>query len=233
MSLTLKLQQFSGPLDVLLALIEEKRMPITDLSISAVTEQYLQHVEKLDAINPEELADFLGIATKLVLYKSKLLLPQFFPEEEEDEQSLQEQLRRYKLFVDVSKHVSGLWTKKRYSVFRVEPPKKQHEFVPPQKTTQDTMHKSMVQLLRRLAPLKPLPQVTVHKTISVKEKIQTIRQLLKKVKTVHFHDIVSSKKNKSEIIIGFLAVLELVKQQHIALSQNTSFSDIVISPAKQ
>lgn len=220
--------QFSGPLDVLLSLLTEKKLAITEFAISEVTEHYLAAIENLEERDPDDLADFLVVATKLLILKSKSLLPQFF-QEEEDEQSLEAQLKLYKQFVDASKHIARHWNTPERSYPRIEPPRIQTEVVLPLNVTQDKLHAAMLHLVRLLAPRKALPEVRIDKAVSVKEKIAQIHVLLANMKRCSFGQVITDAKNKTEIIIGFLAILELVKQRVVVLSQKETFDDIVIS----
>lgn len=222
-------KQFSGPLDLLLSLIADQKMSINDIAISEVTEQYVAYVETLDedAISGEELADFLVIAAKLLLLKAKTLLP-LFMKEEEDGPSLADQLRVYQAFVEASRWINTLWQKPVRGFFRVEPMRKAEGFVPPANVTMDSVHRSMVQLVNRLAPPKPLPRTTMDKGISLKEKITILKTLIHKHKSMLFHHTIDNMRNKTEVIISFLALLELVKQQEIMFSQEMQFGDIFL-----
>lgn len=226
---TVNLEQFTGPLDLLLALIAEEKMPITELSLSKVTEQYVAYVESLeeDAISPEELADFLVIAAKLLLLKSKALLP-FFTKEEEDGPSLADQLRLYKAFIDASKSVNKLWLNPSRALFRAEPLRKSEGFVPPANVTLASVCQSMLQLINRLAPPKPLPKTLMDKAVSLKEKIASLKSLIQKHKSLLFHHTIENVRNKTEVIVSFLALLELVKQQEVQFNQETQFGDIFL-----
>lgn len=222
-----ELAQFSGPLDLLLSLIKENKLNISQLSLSAITEQYLRYLDKLEKNKEEELADFLVIGTRLLYLKSRLLLPQFVPEAEDGE-SLEEQLKLYKLFVDASRKFNKIWQNRYFSFFRIEPLRKNKEFVAPTNLSGENLQSSMVNLLVRLKPLKPLPQTTIDATISMKEKLESIRNILKKVGKVNFFEILGKARNRTEVIVSFLALLELVKQKTVFLKQNTPFSDIAI-----
>lgn len=221
------LQQFSGPLDLLLSLVEGEELDITTVSLSGVTEQYLKYLDEHEEITTDELADFLTVAAKLLLLKSKLLLPKFLSEEE-DGPDLASQLRLYKAFVETSRKVQTLWLNDSRGVFRVEPVRKADGFVPPENVTVDSLHGRMVQLIKRLKPLKALPKTTIDRTVSLKEKIQHIRTLLGKEKKVLFHEVLMNSRNRTEVIVGFLALLELMKQRTALLHQDETFSDIVI-----
>ena len=227
MSVEIKLEQFSGPFDLLLSLIGEQKMSISEIALSEVTEQYLNYLDKIENNRAEELADFLVVATRLLFLKSKYLLPQFTPEEPEGP-GLEEQLRLYKAFVDASKKINNIWLNNNKSVFRIEPPRKAEGFVPPENLTLDSMYQSMVKLVHRLKPPKPLPQTKIDKTISLKEKINNIRRLLSRRNKIGFREMLSGAENKTELIVGFLALLELVKQSSVVLNQSSSFEDIMI-----
>lgn len=223
----LKLQQFSGPLDLLLNLIEDQKLPITELSISAVTEQYLEYLSSLEQESPDEIADFLVIASRILLMKAKAILPMFLPEEEIGP-SLEDQLRIYKKFVEASRLLNKKWLSPLRSFFRLEPVRKAEGFVPPENATTKSMHKSMLNLVSRLKPPKPLPQIEMDKTVSVKEVIERIKDLLKSHKQFDFHKSLKERENKTEMILGFLALLELVKQQVVHLDQQSHFGDILV-----
>ncbi|OGH77790.1 MAG: hypothetical protein A2469_00920 [Candidatus Magasanikbacteria bacterium RIFOXYC2_FULL_40_16] len=223
----IKLEQFSGPLDLLLSLIKDNELNITELALSEITEQYLKYLDKLEDNRAEELADFLVIGTRLLYLKSRLLLPQFGPEEEEGP-SLEEQLKLYKTFVDLSRKVNKLWNYKDRSVFRVEPPRKAESFVAPVNLDKSVLYDNMVQLLNRLKPLKPLPETRIDKAISMKEKLDKIRNILKKNKSINFLELLENANNRTEVIVSFLALLELVKQKAVILKQEATFADIAI-----
>jgi len=208
----IKLEQFSGPLDLLLSLIKDNELNITELALSEITEQYLKYLDKLEDNRAEELADFL---------------PQFGPEEEEGP-SLEEQLKLYKTFVDLSRKVNKLWNYKDRSVFRVEPPRKAESFVAPVNLDKSVLYDNMVQLLNRLKPLKPLPETRIDKAISMKEKLDKIRNILKKNKSINFLELLENANNRTEVIVSFLALLELVKQKAVILKQEATFADIAI-----
>jgi segregation and condensation protein A len=230
MAVNLELNKFSGPLDLLLSLIKDNKFNISELNLSQVTEQYLDYLDKLEKNKEEELSDFLVVGTRLLFLKSRMLLPQF-DVEEEDDHSLTEQLKLYKVFVDASKIVSKLWLNKKRSVFRVEPLRKSAEFVPPLNLSQDNLQKNMLQLINRLRPLKPLPQTRIDKAVSLKERLDKIRRIVNKKSKVEFFELIDNSKNKTEVIVSFLALLELMKQKTVELKQDNSFSDILIEKA--
>lgn len=225
------LEQFQGPLDLLLSLIEEEKMVITDIALSRVTEQFFEYLNKLEEKNPAEIADFLVVASKLVFLKSRHLLPYLYPEAEEGP-SLADQLKLYQRYADASKVVLRLWERGNVGYPRVEPPPpaggSAKEFVMPLNATTDRLKDAFVWLLKRLKPMVALPQVAIDRTVSVKQKIESIFQALQKIKKMSFGDVVGRAVNRTEVIVTFLAVLELVKQERVAVEQGSAFGDFVL-----
>ncbi len=224
------LEKFQGPLDLLLQLIEQEQLNISEISISKVTEHYFKHLEKIEHKQPEELADFLVIATKLVYLKSKQLLPYLQPEVEEGP-SLAEQLKLYKRYAEASVFVAELWQKGVVAYARVEPVHISHEFFPPQNATVLNLHTTMALVINRLKPLRPLPQVTIDHSVSVKQQVENLYRTLQELKKFYFSDILKNSRNRTEVIVNFLAVLELVKQSRVTIEQGEAFDDMEIQRA--
>lgn len=224
----IRLSQFTGPYDLLLSLVGEKKLNISELALSEVTEQFLRYVDGLPNHKAEELADFLVVATRLVLLKARMLLPQFAVEDDDGDGSLEDQLRLYKQFVDASKKINKLWLSPELGFFRFESPRRPAGFLPGAFVTSDRLHDAMLQLVRRLTPPKPIPETSIDRAISLKERIDRIRDLLKKTGKINFYELVSESGNKTEVIVSFLALLELVKQKTLTLYQDDAFGDIVI-----
>lgn len=221
------LEQYNGPLDVLLSLIQEKEMHISEISLGEVTEQFLSYIDTIEKVHPEELADFLVIASKLLLMKSRALLPQLMPQEEM-ETDLADQLRMYKMYVDVSKKINERWENAQISYTRTEPVRVPENPEPPDNVTTDGLQACMKRLLHKLTPPKPLPKTHIDKTVSLKEKIKQFRDFLSSRKQFSYHEALGTEHNKTEAIVGFLAILELVKQRSATLRQSALFGDITI-----
>lgn len=230
MNAEFKLEKFNGPLDLLLSLIDGQELNISELALSEVTEQFLDHLNRVEDRKPEDLADFLVVATRLLFIKSNRLLPQFAPEEEEGP-SLEDQLRVYRAFVEASKKLNNLWLDPSRSVFRTEPPRRPEEFVAPENLATDNLRESFALLLKKIEPVKPLPKTQIDKNVSVKETIERIRKILKSSKDTSFNTVLQDSHNRTEVIVGFLALLELVKDGAVALRQTNNFKDILINKA--
>jgi segregation and condensation protein A len=224
----IKLEKFQGPLDLLLQLIELEKLNITEVSLSQITEQFLNFLDKLEKDRSEELADFLVIATKLVYLKSKTLLPYLYPEEEEGP-SLADQLKMYQQYISASKKINILWTQNKIAYGRIEPPIKNTEFVLPLNARGEDLLKSMQKLVSRLRPLNPLPKIMIDRAISVKQKVESIWHALKQHKKMNFKDLLVTAENKTEVIVSFLALLELMRDQKAFISQNDAFGDMEVN----
>lgn len=221
------LDQFSGPFSLLISLIDDEKLSISDLSLSQVTEQYLAYLDGLEEKKAEELSDFLVVASRLLLLKARLLLPQLMPDEEEGP-DLAEQLRLYKMFVKASRHIDKLWLAQATSYGRVEALRKATEFVVPKNVTSKNLLESMWHLIKRIRPPKPMPEMSIDKTVSLRETITKFKNLFKKLNALTFDECLSEKGNKTEILVSFLAILELVKQNIVSLRQSSNFDTIHI-----
>ena len=228
MSTVFTLEKFEGPLDLLLQLIDQEELAITDVAIARVTEQYLKYLDSLEERRSEELADFLVVATKLVYLKSKMLLPYLYPPEDEGP-SLTDQLKLYKQYVEASKVVESLWMEGQVAYGRIEPPIKVEEFLLPINAQGENLYGSMVLLLKKLKPVNPLPKVAIDRTISLKQKIENIFQILQQIKKLSFTEVVGKAESRTEIIVSFLAILELVKQQRVYINQDVCFEEMNIA----
>lgn len=228
MSANLKLDKFAGPLDVLLQLIEREELDITEIALSQITEQYFAYLDKLEKNRSEKLADFLVVAAKLVYLKSRNLLPYLYPVEEE-EVSLADQLKMYRAYIEASKHISSLWAKNRVAYNRIEPPIRSKEFVLPGNTNIESLLASFRIVLKRLQPFSPLPRVTIDHSISVKQTIDKIRNLINLRKQLNFSNLLSNSNSRTEIIVSFLALLELLKNKVVSIKQGSSYGELEVA----
>ncbi len=224
------LNNFTGPLDILLSLIQEKKKDISEVAISEVTDQFLQYLDTLPENDANEIADFLVVAARLLYLKSKTLLPNFLPEEDMGP-SLADQLRLYQRFVAVSKDLQERWLDQHFSVYHVETPQIVIPEGLPKNVSLESLLQSMELLVKRLRPPKPLPETKIDRTVSLKEKIDRIRSLLQKGKEFSFLTM-TDRQNKTDLIVSFLAVLELVKLRMATMHQSDHFGDIMITPSR-
>lgn len=216
----INIEKFQGPLSLLLDLIEQNKLDITEVSLSEVTDQYLAKLdERRGELGGEELADFLLIAAKLLVIKSRALLPSFNPEEEGV--SLEDQLKMYKAFRDATKVVAGIIKRKNFSFGR-EPFKirSQVSFSPPEKLTIKMLQSRFKEVIASLErSIIRLPKKTLKKIVSLSERIQDLRILLAKSAKFGFAEFIKSAKSRAEVVVSFLALLELIKQRELAAEQ--------------
>ena len=227
----IKLQQFEGPLDLLLKMIEEQKLDITEVSLAAIAERYVERI-KQNGIDPEELADFLVIAAKLLLIKSKTLLPFLLPEEEEAEiKDFENQLKIYKDFLEASKKITGLLGERRWMFARQFNKKLLTEekfFYPPKNVTARVLKQSYQGLIGRLKTEEQLEEKTLAAAVNIEAKMSLIQSLLKKLNKLNFSRLLNEAATKVDVIVSFLALLELMKQRTILARQGELFEEIQI-----
>ncbi len=230
---SVKISQFEGPLDLLLSLIEQRQLDITTIALAEVTEQFLAYLKALEQIDPTVLADFLAIAAKLLVIKSKAILPTLEIEKEEEDSiiDLQSQLILYKQFKEVAKFLKQLDAKRQQSWTRVTTFEERINFFPDSNTTTKELHSAILGIVMQLKELDSLPKAKVKEAISIQEKIDHLREHLSSQVETKLSDLLKTAKNKQEIIITFLALLELIKQRIFSAEQEALFADVVIKKA--
>ena len=231
MEYRIALEQFEGPLDLLLRLIESEKLDITTISLAKVTDQYLAFIRREEELPADEVVDFLVVAAKLIYIKSKYLLPSLDVATEEDGIDLEQQLKLYREFVEASKKVHRMIGKHRFSYVRLVPVKLVREagFSPPTNLQLAGMPAIVASVLARIETVLQLPKFVLASAMSIKEKINVLRERIKDG-IVHFASLHSSGK-KVDVIVSFLALLELVKQRDVVADQKELFSEITISKA--
>lgn len=225
----IKLEKFEGPLDLLLHLIEEEEMDISEISLAHITDQYIEYLERMEDVDPREMADFLVVAAKLLWIKSKTLLPSL-ETDEADGSDLAAQLKIYKEYHDASLIIQKMIAKKQFTFVREKPPLAFGEtfFNPPAWLTGEKLVGVMREIISDLEPIVRLPRGVVKSAISIQEKIQQIRDLIRGKIEIKFYSIVKKAKSRVEVIVNFLAVLELLKHRHIIVTQEKMFGEINI-----
>lgn len=225
-----KIQQFTGPLDLLLQLIEQQKMDITEIAIASVTEQFLQYIKKLENIDPTSLADYLSIAAKLLVIKSKSILPTLEVEREEEDNAidLEAQLILYKKFKEAAKYLKYLDGQRKQSFTREVSFEEKITFYPDPEVNQTTLYHSILHVLKALDEINSLPKATVKEAISIQEKITTLQNNISEQIEMKMSDLIAKAKNKTEVIVTFLALLELIKQRILSVDQEQIFSEIII-----
>jgi segregation and condensation protein A len=225
-----KVSQFEGPLDLLLSLIEERQLDITKIALAEVTEQFLQHLKQLEKVDPTMLADYLSIAAKLLVIKSKAILPTLEIEEEEEDAGfdLEAKLLLYKQFKEVAKYLKTLDNKRKQSFSRSVTFEQKISFYPDPSVTTKEIHGAILGVLMGLKELDSLPKAKLKEAISIQEKIDHLQIALGSKVETKLSDLLKTAKNKGEIIVTFLALLELIKQKIFVADQEALFADVII-----
>ena len=233
MELDLKINEFEGPLDLLLHLIKENKMDIFDIKIEEITEQYLSYIKKQESMNLEIDSEYLVLASELIEIKSKLLLPhekEVIDEEESDpREELMNRLLEYQAYKEITK------TLKEKELIRQEiytkAPSSLKEYVDSDTdikmdVTLDDLVDAFQKFLERKKESKPLTTKVTENEITVSSRRSDIKMLLSKGKKVSFFKLFPVY-TKEYVVATFLAVLEMVKNKEIIITQNDTFDDIV------
>lgn len=231
-SYTIKTDNFEGPLGLLLGLIEKRKLHINDVSLSTVTEDYIGYMNRIGELHPGEVSSFVLVASTLLLIKSKSLLPNLnlTNEEEGDIKNLEDRLRLYEIFNKL-----GLNIKKSFGdklIFTpLEKKSKQIVFLPDQQITPDSMMTLVRGVLGNMPKKIILPKVEVKKVVSIEEMISKLTDRIQDSMKMSFRDFAgkgASKEEKVVVIVGFLAMLELVRQGILSVIQDNHYGDITI-----
>lgn len=241
MSYEIKLETFEGPLDLLLHLIDKEEMDIYDIQIAKITDQYLQYLNTMQDLQLEIASEFIVMAATLLSIKSKLLLPahsdneplmDFEYEEDDPREELIHRLIEYKKYKELSVHLKELEIA-RSQIFTRSPSNLsqfivQEEENPVEGISLYHLIDSFERVLVKYSYRDPLTKVE-REEISVKDKMKQIIDILKeKNGIIHFSELIITRLTKSEIVVTFLSILELMKQKRIICVQTKTFDDIVI-----
>jgi segregation and condensation protein A len=231
MSFTVKLEQFEGPLDLLLELIQKEKLEITRISLAKVTDSYLEHLKKNLDISSENLADFLVVAARLILIKSKALLPilELTSEEEESIFDLEARLAMYKKFKEAAELLGARFDKRRFLFSRRGYEGAQKGFFPPDDADANVLEKVFRRILAEIPKKDKLAEERVKEVITLEQKINELKASLQQRIETNFKSLTQNAKDKIEIIVTFLAILELFKERIINLEQKEIFGEITIS----
>jgi segregation and condensation protein A len=221
---------FEGPLEVLLSLIEKRKLFINDISLAQVADDYIAHVKMLENFPLAETAHFILIASTLVLIKSKSLLPQLSLTEEEEQSidDLEDRLKQYQKYKALSKHL-----KDRFDIhveyLRLPSKEKIVVFAPDKNTSVARLHETIRQVIHAIPKKEFVPKAMVQKVISLEEMMDNLSERITKSLKMSFKDFSGhGKAEKVNVIVSFLAMLELVKQGIIHVKQEADFADIEI-----
>ncbi|MFA5084147.1 MAG: segregation/condensation protein A [Candidatus Paceibacterota bacterium] len=229
MAYELKLEQFSGPLEKLLELIEEKKLEITQLSLAQVTADFLVYLTTVEEMAPGILADFLVVASRLLLIKSKALLPNLVLDQEEEQEikDLEERLKLYQEFKATREHLKNLWREKPLVFSREFLASSQLSFYPPKKIKPADLKTALDRLLKELQKFIYETKDFKLEVINLEEKMREFLKRMETAQTFNFKKLTASQP-KAEIITYFLVILHLIKDHLIDVKQDRHFAEITI-----
>ncbi|MBS6560340.1 MAG: segregation/condensation protein A [Clostridiales bacterium] len=243
-SLDIKLQVFEGPLDLLLHLIDKNKINIYDIPIVSITEQYLQYLRSMQELNMDIMSEFLVMAATLIQIKAKMLLPKEEKEEEEEEgdprEELVKRLLEYKMYqyaaeelkelqVDASKMLYKQRTIPK-EVLAYEEPIDLKELV--DGLTLTKLHEIFQSVMKRqkekIDPIRSRFGKIEKEEISVEEKMETIREQMRGLSRIRFRALLEVQASKVQVVVTFLAILELMKMGALNVRQEQLFGDIIL-----
>jgi segregation and condensation protein A len=221
---------FEGPLDLLLSLIEREELDITTVALARVTDQYLAQLAELEEQRVSALADFLVIAAKLLLIKSRALLPQppsTTPEEDDVGAELVQQLQIYRRFRQIADLLGTRQAHDLHSYVRIAPlPRLDPQLDLGDVTIRDLL--AAVQQALEALPAAPADEVISRIIVTVDDQIACIESHLQRRPRVTFQEVLVGLRTKLEIIVTLQALLELIKRDRVIVQQEELFGDILI-----
>lgn len=229
---TVKTSTFEGPLGLLLSLIERRKFFINEISLAKVTDDYINHVNNLSEYSIPDRADFIVIASTLILIKSRSLLPALPLSEEEEEsiEGLENRLKEYKRIKELSVHIRNMYGK-NISYLRNENKWQEVVFRASSYINCGTLNKMIEGVINSFPTFQILPKVVVQKIKTLEEAMKDLSNRIKFALKTSFKEMtgeIKTKEDKINTIINFLALLELMKRGVIAVTQNDLFDSIEI-----
>ncbi|CCY44919.1 segregation and condensation protein A [Clostridium sp. CAG:1193] len=230
------IDEFSGPLDLLLHLIKKDNIDIYDISLEKITNEYLEYIKKMEEMNLDIASEYLVMASELIEYKSRSLLRQ--KDEEEIEQDPKEELikrlvdyKKYKEVTETFRNLenlrSDIYTKTPSNISEYDESLKNDGLV-----SVDDLMEAFKKFLSRKEYEKPLNTKVTTKELSVSDRIIRIRDILKNKKEVNFIELFDDF-SKKYVVVTFLSILEMSKNNEIVIMQENNFENIIIKGVKE
>lgn len=229
MPFAVKTETYEGPFEVLLSLIESRKLLVNELSLAQITEDFISHVRSQDAFPVEETAAFIHIAATLLLIKSKSLIPDLTltEEESEDVQDLTRRLAAYEKVREASRELARIFGKEMLYAAGERAP--EAFFAPSRDLTQDALTEALARVLRAREEVEALPEARVKPLVTIEEMMDQLATRVQSAIRISFRDFAGNARERVEVIVSFLALLELVKQGAVAAEQSEEHGDIQIS----
>ena len=237
MNYVVKIDEFSGPLDLLLHLIKKSNINIYDISIEEITEQYLEYINQMEKLDIEVASEYLIMASELMLIKSASLLPNNndteeyeYIDEEISRENLINRLIEYEKYKELTKNFKKL-ENNRHNIYTKAPSKLENithtKYINDTDITVNDLLEAFSKFLERKNFEKPINTKITNKEYSVKKRKQDIKKYLQKNKKAEFKELFNIY-NKSYIVTTFMSILELAKEDEVSLTQDGNFNNIYI-----
>lgn len=234
---TVKTDVFEGPLELLLQLVEKRKLFINDISLAEVADDYVSYIREHEEFPLGDAASFVYIASVLVLIKSHSLLPDLEVTEEEEGsmEDLERRLKAYKRFKDISQQVSTLLRAKEAIYPRVHVSKHLSPvFTPDKHITKASMYEAVLSSMKKVPRPEKHEKRTLRTVVSIEEMIDRLTTRISRGISGTFSEFSNiDKGERITVVVSFLAVLELVKQGAVIVRQEQVFSDIYLEPPQQ
>jgi len=226
---SIKTDSYEGPFEILLDLIEARKLLVNDVTLANITEDYIQHVRAQETFPVEETANFIQIAATLLLIKSKSLIPDLILTEEEnaDVDDLKRRLAAYEKVREASRELARLYGKT--TLLPAGERAQEPFFAPSRDLSPDALAEALARVLAAREAIEELPEARVKPLISIEEVMDRLAKRVQSAMTLSFKDFAGDKKEKVNVIVSFLALLELVKLGAVAAEQYEQHGDIRIS----
>ncbi len=225
---TIRTDGFEGPFELVLDLIEARKLLVNDLALASITEDFITHVRAQEIFPVEETVNFIQIAATLLLVKSKSLIPDLALTEEEnaDVEDLKHRLIAYEKVRESSRELAHLYGKSVMVKGGDRPA--EIVFAPARDLSANALAEALARMLAARETVEELPEVRVKPLITIEEMMDRLAKRVQSAMTISFKDFAAGTKEKIEVIVSFLALLELVKQGAVAAEQYGQHGDIRI-----
>ncbi|MES2668534.1 MAG: ScpA family protein [Patescibacteria group bacterium] len=226
---TIRAGTYEGPYDLILDLIDRRKLSVNELSLSQVTDDYIAFVRGHEAFPMEEAAQFIGVAATLLLIKSKSLIPELelSMEEEDDVDDLKRRLTQYESVREAREELARLFGRSVMVPAGDRAP--EPSFSPARDLTLDSLAGALAHALESLEKaVEALPEARVRPLVTIEEMMDTLLARVSRAMTLSFKEFSSGSTERVEVIVSFLALLELVKQGAVDAAQHDPFGDIRI-----
>lgn len=223
----IKTETFEGPMELLIELVEKRKLLINDISLAQVTDEYMQTVSAMQELSLPNTAQFITLAATLLLIKSKSLLPilDLTSEEEASIDDLEHRLKQYQLYRDAGLEIQTRFGQSNLYEPEYTPPRTPL-FVPGQYCATSELQAAMYRVLSSLPKSEPKQTAKVRPTISLEDMMIRLQKRIEQQMHTKFSEIRATEPEHKNVIVGFLAILELFKQGNIIITQVNRFEDI-------